>query len=516
LRDWVVHPMHQVIPGQLNMLGANLIGRPRVGFGTNRHLAWTSTVSTAKRASFYSLELVPNHPTRYLFDGEVRDMIEETVTVGGNSHTFYSTHFGALLVQSPFFPWTTTNAVAVMLPAVGFRGENSAFEQFAARSVRELKQVHNKYQFLTVNLIAADDTGEVMYTDPGPVPNISNRQFRQCSMMHGAAFNGSRSDCLWQNDTDAASPGIIGPSRLPLIYRQDFVTNSNDSYWLANPAQPLRNYPDILGSANSKRSLRTRSGLSMVADIRQRDGGISLSTLMDMTLANENYAGQLIRDDLVQLCRNSGRQELAEACEVMVAWDLHYNLDSRGAHLLRLMLASANGPQYTRYLPAVFKPRVAFDATDPVNTPYGLAQTGNEEVLDHLANAVAELTDVGIPLDARLGDIQHVNRNGRQIPIHGGPELAGVFNKIEADFQGRAGYAEVSSWSSSWIMATAFTERGPVARGILTYSLSANPNSPHYSDQTEMFSSKKWLHLPYRRKDVLAAAQQSYQLAAPR
>jgi acyl-homoserine-lactone acylase len=510
------YPMHQVIPGQIDMLGATLIGRPRVGFGTGRHLAWTSTVSTAKRVSFYQLKLVPGHPTHYLFDGEERAMIEETVRVGARSHTFYSTHFGALLVQSPFFSWTDTSAVAVMMPEVGFRGENSAFEQYAAKTVRELKAVHNKYQFLTVNLIATDDSGEVMYTDPGPVPNISNQQLETCGVLRGAAYDGSRSDCLWQNDTDAVSPGIIGPAGLPLIYRRDYVTNSNDSYWLANPAQPLEAYAAILGGENSPRTLRTRSGLQMVQRGIARDGGVSLQSLMDMTLANENYAGQLIRDDLVKLCRDSGRKQLQQACEVLSLWDLHDNLDSRGTHLLRQMLATANGPRYTRYLPASFTPAVAFDPEDPLNTPRGLSQTDNEAVLEHLARAVQSFENANIALDATLGELQSTTRGGKRIPLHGGPEQTGVFNKIESALQGKRGYPEVTRSSSSWIMASEFGEQGPRARGILTYSLSSNPQSPHFSDQTEMFSAKQWLELPFERQDVENAALRNYRLSIAR
>lgn len=510
------YPMHQVIPGELNMLGANLVGRPRVGFGTGEHLAWTSTVSTAKRHSFYQLKLVPGQPTRYLFDGEPRDMIRETVNVNGQSHTFYSTHFGALLVQTPFFPWTQQSAFAVRLTEVGFRGENSTFEQYAAQSVRELKAVHNKYQFMTVNLIAADDSGEVMYTDPGPVPNLSDEQLDQCSVLHGAALDGSRSSCQWRPSEGAADKDIMPPAALPLLYRRDYVTNSNDSYWLANPAQPLEGFARILGAERSERTLRTRSGLQMVQAEISSDGGIDQRELMQLTLANENFAGQIIRDDLVELCRSSARQPLQAACESLANWDLHDNLDSRGVHVLRQMLAIANGKEYNRRLPKSFRPAQGFDVDNPVHTPYGLAQQDNEVVLEHLENAVAQLEAAGIPLDARLGDLQQVTRDGVPIPIHGGPESAGVFNKVEAKFQGAAGYPEITRSSTSWVMATRFGPRGPEAQGILAYSLSSNPNSPHYSDQTEMFSKKEWLQLPFHRNDVEAAETRRYSVSSAR
>ena len=42
-------------------------------------------------------------------------------------------------------------------------------------------------------------------------------------------------------------------------------------------------------------------------------------------------------------------------------------------------------------------------------------------------------------------------------------------------------------------MATELTPQGPRTRTILTYSESANPDSPHFSDQTVLFSRKQWV-----------------------
>jgi acyl-homoserine lactone acylase PvdQ len=57
-------------------------------------------------------------------------------------------------------------------------------------------------------------------------------------------------------------------------------------------------------------------------------------------------------------------------------------------------------------------------------------------------------------------------------------------------------------------------DTGPRARGILAYSKSSNPESPWYSDQTEMFSGKQWLDLPFSRSDIEAASIRSYRLAS--
>jgi acyl-homoserine-lactone acylase len=462
--------------------------------------------------------------------GRERVTVQVRTPAGGleeRSHTFYSTHFGGLLVESEFFPWTSEHAYAVRMPDTVWRGEVAVAGQYAARSVRELKAIHDRDQFLPVNLIAADRNGEVLFADPGAIPNLSDEQLESCAVLRGAAFDGTRSDCQWGDDADAAAAGIFGPARLPSLFRFDYLTNSNDSYWLANPEAPLTGYPHTLGSEQTPRTLRTRSGLQMLRRRldRARGGrGLSLGDLQDLALANENYAGELLRDDLVTLCRahpevqlDDGRAvALGEACDVLAAWDLHANLDSSGAPLFRQFVSEANQGRYTRHLPSGLKPRVAFDLSDPVGTPRGLATNDNELALQMLAKAVDSLEGAGIALDATLGELQGVIRGDERIPLHGGPEYEGVFNKIEARFQGSAGYPDVTRSSSSWILAVAFGDDGPRSRGILTYSLSANPSSPHFADQTRMFSQKRWLDLPFREAEVEAATLERTLVTAPR
>jgi acyl-homoserine-lactone acylase len=41
-----------------------------------------------------------------------------------------------------------------------------------------------------------------------------------------------------------------------------------------------------------------------------------------------------------------------------------------------------------------------------------------------------------------------------------------------------------------------------VARTLLTYSQSENPDSPHYGDQTRLFSGEKWVTARFCEKDI--------------
>ena len=51
---------------------------------------------------------------------------------------------------------------------------------------------------------------------------------------------------------------------------------------------------------------------------------------------------------------------------------------------------------------------------------------------------------------------------------------------------------------------------------LLAYSLSSNPDSPHYADQTRLYSKKQWLELPYTEAEVARASLRSYRVQASR
>ncbi|GGU75700.1 hypothetical protein GCM10010211_47020 [Streptomyces albospinus] len=99
-------------------------------------------------------------------------------------------------------------------------------------------------------------------------------------------------------------------------------------------------------------------------------------------------------------------------------------------------------------------------------------------------------------------------RNGRRIPLGGGTEGLGVWNKVEGVWDAaKGGYAEVST-GSSFIQAVGFDGSGcPVARTLLTYAQSSDPTSSHYSDQTRLFSAGRMVRERYCERDVLASPQ---------
>ncbi len=529
------------IPGKLDVTGGSLLGVPIVLIGHTARQAWSHTVSTSYRFTPFQETLVPGSPTTYLYDGVPTAMTHREVKVTRKdgstlSRTVWATKHGSIftsLLGIPL-PWTPTTAFSMGdANAPNFRYLNHFFEVNQAQSSREVLDVLKRNQGVPwVNTIAADDKGEALYADISVTPHVTNSQVTQCATAVGEAtfaalrlpvLDGSRSACEWGSDPDSVQPGTFGANKMPSLIRRDYVTNSNDSYWLSNPKQPLVGFPTIIGDEGSERTTRTRSGLVMVAE-QLAKGTFTRQGLQDLLFSDRQHSFELVKPDLLQLCgmfpggnapSSSGPVSIGDSCKVLSTWNGRDSLDARGALLFRRFWTRATavsvGLQSAKQQTPIWK--TPFSAADPVNTPRGL-NVANPLVWRAFGDAVADLKGAGIALDAPLGQYQiDLRPDGTATPYHGGPGGLGVFNALAAPWDATKGYVGQLPHGSSFIQAVSFTGSGcPDARTILTYSQSTNPKSAHYVDQTKLYSRSGWVTDRFCRADVLKATLSTVQL----
>lgn len=198
--------------------------------------------------------------------------------------------------------------------------------------------------------------------------------------------------------------------------------------------------------------------------------------------------------------RGGGRLGGLRGAGGLAGWDRTANSSSRGA-----LLFDRFWRRLTAGTPARDLWSVPFSAADPVRTPCTLNQAA-PGVGRALADTVVELRTAGIALDAPLGEHQFVVGDGRRLPVGGGTEALGVWNKIEAPWNASAGgYPEVTH-GSSHMQAVGWDGSGcPVGRTLLTYGQSSNPNSPYHADQTALFSRELWVKARYCERDILTS-----------
>ncbi|TPQ23939.1 penicillin acylase family protein [Streptomyces sporangiiformans] len=518
----------QTIPGELNVSGGSLLGLPTVSIGYNAHVAWSHTVSTGVPANLHQLTLDPADPTAYVVDGKPERMTKRTVTVAVKdgapvTRTQWWTRYGPVVTslgsQLPL-PWTTTTAYALNDPnAENLRFNDTSLGFGKARDTAGILKSLARHQGIPwVNTIAADSSGHSLFTQSQVLPRITDELAARCSTALGrttypasgmAILDGSRGDCALGRDPDAVRPGIFGPERMPTLKDAPYAENSNGTPWLTNADRPITGYERVFGTVGTPLGMRTRGAIEDVAAMAAK-GDLTVRDLERQQFANRVPAGDLTAEDASRACAalpggtatgSDGKAvDVSEACGALKAWNRSMDTDSRGA-----LLFDRFWRKLTATVPEGQLWKVPFSAADPVRTPNTL-NTGAPGFATALADTVTELRTAGIPLDAKTAAHQFVVRGGQRIPVPGGTESLGVWNKIEPVWDAAAGgYSEVTT-GSSHIQAVGWDGgRCPVARTLLTYSQSSNPGSPHFADQTRLFSAEKWVKSRFCEKDILTS-----------
>ena len=505
------YQMRLTIPGQMDVMGAALGWTAAVQIGFNKDVAWSHTVSTGKRFTLHELTLSPGKPTSYIIDGKEEPMVAKKVIVGGREQTIWISRFGPLLVMPRAgLNWTAERAYAIQDANAGSVRSTDMYLQFAkARNVGDLRSAMNALGTPFVNTIAADRAGDAMYADVSGVPDLEAADIARCAPSRPAAallgaanlvvLDGSRSECNWKRDNTSPAPGLIAPARMPVVVRQDWVHNSNDSYVYTQPDYKWAPVSVMVGDDVIRRS-RTRSGLIEIPDMLAK-GKVTMAGMQAQLFDNRNLLARMVLPDLLAACTQAPNAEAKDGCAALKTFHdggMRNNADAQSAPLFREFWRLAS------VVPNVY--REPYDKARPTATPAGLRMSDAAtatRVWDALAVAVKKLRDSGFAVGAPLGQVQRVVFSNDNIPLHGGDDIEGVLNNLGDRAKPGISSAGIRiDYGTSYVQTVTFDQRGPVAQALLVYGQSTNPASPHQTDQLRMYSEKRWPQLPFHQEDV--------------
>jgi len=515
------YQMHLSIPGQLDVMGAALPGFPMINIGFNHHLAWTHTVDTSSHFTLYQLQLDPDHAAHYLVEGRSLPLTktlvsievkEEDGTLSRVDHEIYESQYGPVIIIPHLLEWGADTAFALRDANLG--NTRVLAQWYAMNQAQDVRQLHASVERLQgipwVNTLAADESGAVLYMNQSVVPYLRAAQLETCvleqySQWGLVVLDGTRQQCDWSEGSGAKQSGIVPFQELPVLFREDFVQNSNDSAWLTNPASPLSGFSPLVSQDGKPLGPRTRFALSRLEEM----GAVGADDLRRMVTDNQAYLADLVGDDLRKFCAmDKQRGALERPCTSLERWDGTANLDT-GQGLLFF------GAVMESFMQEEEGWRVPFDPLHPVATPRGI-NIEKRSVAKALAASLVETDALIASLDilpqTTWGALQVATRKTRAIGISGGPGELGIYNVIESELQN--GHLEVQR-GSSYIQLVSFTDEGPRAVGLLTYSQSSDPLSEHYADQTELFSRQIWPALPFAESQIEAETLESTTLWKP-
>ena len=159
--------------------------------------------------------------------------------------------------------------------ATNFRYLNHFFETDQAQSVTELDQILKRNQGIPwVNTLAADSSGQgLLRRHLGRPERVRTRRRRPATRRSAQAtfqalglpvLDGSRSSASGTPTPTRSSRASSAPRTCRRLFRDDYVENSNDSYWLSNPQQPLRASPGSSATRTPSARCARASGLVMI------------------------------------------------------------------------------------------------------------------------------------------------------------------------------------------------------------------------------------------------------------
>jgi acyl-homoserine-lactone acylase len=544
LRFW---QFHITIPDHLNVMGGSLTGVPGVvNIGFNENVAWTHTFSSAEHFVIYQLTLNPGDPAQMsqVIDGTIRlitakEIVIDVAVAPGQTIKLakmtYATHHGPMVVVPGNFEWGPGgNAFAIKDANLG---NVDIIDHWLAMNlagnIDEFKQAFKDFDGVIFNnTMSADSEGNVFYIDDSTVPHLT-----------ATAINEMTTNPLLVGAKQAAGftilPGFLSAfdfdravpyENAPKYSGTDYVQNSNDSFWLTNLDSPITGVSPLYGPVDNQQSLRSRMAHKLLADSAGSDGLFNPVEVEQALLNNRNYLAENILTELLAICQAQGSTavsvgsesvDISAGCAALALWDGSMNKESSSAHLFREFAFQFNkNPQW----------RNNFTTDNVTSTPSGLAS--NNTTLEQFAQAILNVESAGLALDATLGTVQFVERSlpdgsasGVKIPWAGAHNIEGGFNVFstrtgnDGSLVPRHVYPAQNSdsilsaegkgyhinYGSSWMTVVNFTDEGPVARGLLSYSQSSEYGSDHNLDQSLLYSQQPQLRpLRFTEADIEA------------
>jgi acyl-homoserine-lactone acylase len=486
-QTWLISNSHQPYEGNvawyeavvhsgdgLSMAGALFPGSPFVLLGHNRNLGWTNTVNRPDLIDVYKLTLNDGGDA-YRFDGQWKPL--ETKRV------WLPVKFGPFTLPVPRTMYRSVHGPVIKNDegafAVRYAGMDQAemLDQYyrigKARDWAEWTKAMSIGGIPATNFIYADKTGRVAFIYNALSPA------RQDGFVWDKTLAGDTSKNVWN--------GALPFDRFPKIVdpASGFVTNANNTPFLSSGQGSEMNPSDYSPLLGIEKRLTNRGirGVELLA----ADPSITLEELLtikfDTGYAKTSYVGPWIETILALDLKDA--PDLAKAQAVLKQWD--WNSDGKGPadSLAELLVRDANSANYSG---------------KPLPDPR-----------ESLAKAVKRLTDGFGRVDVPLGDVQRLRRGTVDLPMFGGTDALRATSRWDKDTPNGRGRV---MHGDSFTMLVTWNKAGQVqSRSIQPYGAATNrPESPHYTDQMNLFVANQFKPVHFNCADLLKHAKWAYRV----
>lgn len=456
----------------LNVLGGLLAGGPCILHGVNENLGWAHTVNYCDRMDEYQLEMNPENPLQYKFDGEWLNLEVRSVKlkIKGIPITIkrkaYWSKYGATMKNKQGF-FSIRLGANMRIGAL-----QQWYEMDKAKNFTEFYAALSKQELSMFNIMYADRYDTIFYLNNALMP------VRQAGYNWKRTVPGNTSSTLWTSFRSIKElPQYINPS-------SGFLFNTNHSPFLATGAND-----NLKPSAYAKQDgweLYHLNRSVRFLELFPQNEKLSFEKFKQIKFDRQfpsvlQFPYSL--DSMVTLSE-SAYPAFASLINTFKNWDKRGDAESKGAAIFLLTY------EHLKKL---------LQGQDPRPITQQEAVETFQYVQDYLQKNFGNT-------DITLGTLQKLVRGDRDWPLGGLPDQLAP--------QWTAPYKNgmlKSIGGDGLIMFVRFAKTGlPKIETINMYGASARPGNKHFNDQVELYLKQQTKTMTLDKATVYKNAERVY------
>ena len=465
-----------------NTVGGLLPGSPTITHGHNEHLAWAFTVNSPDLIDVFVLEMNPDNPDQYLFDGEWLDLEVGEAPISVRLFGRFRWTVKQEVLWSVYGPTVRQDHGVYALRYAGM-GEIGHVAQFLglnkATNLAEWQAAMREGPLPMFNVGYADKEGSIYYVYNGRIP------LRTAGYDWNQYLPGTSSETLWTE--------YLPFDQLPQVSNppSGFIQNANSSPYRTttgsgNPDE--MNFPPMLGidDTMSNRSLRMLALFGADESITEAE---FLAYKYDMAYHPESDLARIVNMILAEPPPNDPNERAAY--DLLASWDWQTTPESMGASVAVLTL---------------YYVLEADDTDMSVSNMTGGVFTA-VSIQNSFSQAVDLMLEKFSTVEVPWQEVNRLVRGDVDLGLGGSPDvLHAIYGELGEDgrFHGIAG--------DSYILMVTFQADGSVrSQSIHQYgSATLDKTSLHYADQAPFFVRRELTPVWFSEAEILANLEMAY------